>query len=107
MKKFLSINLAALIVAAAGVTAYWYFSPYLALRNIAAAVEAQDADAFNEIVDYPRLRESLKGQFSAQMAQRFGDTSRPSSGALFAMLGMAFVNQQIDGLVRPEMVMHM
>ncbi len=107
MKKFFLNFAAALIVALAGVGAYWYYSPYLALRDVAAAVKARDADAFNDKVDYPRVRESLKGQFSAQMAKKIGDPTANPLSALGTMLGMAVVNQMVDGLVRPEMVMQM
>lgn len=103
MKKFLS----ACVLVLAAVGAYWYFSPYLVLRDMAAAAKAKDADAFNEKVDYPRVRESLKGQFSAQMAKKIGEPSSNPFSALGTMIGMAVVGPMVDALVRPEMVMQM
>ena len=103
MKKLLS----ACVVVLAAVGAYWYFSPYLVLRDMAAAAKAKDADAFNEKVDYPRVRESLKGQFSAQMAKKIGDPASNPLSALGSMIGMAVVGPMVDALVRPEMVMQM
>jgi len=99
----------ALLIAATG--AYWYWSPYLAMNSMQSATEKQDTDAFNQYVDYPKLRESLKGQFSAMMTRELG--TRPASGsdmenagaALGTMLGLAFADRFIDAMVRPEVVM--
>ncbi|MEY4651760.1 MAG: hypothetical protein RI884_341 [Pseudomonadota bacterium] len=107
MKKLLSIGVFALMTACAGVAAYWYFSPYLTLYGVATAVKAKDAAALNQVIDYPRVRESLKGQFSAQMAKKMGDPSANPLSALGSMIGMAVVNPIVDALVRPEMVMQM
>lgn len=105
----LAIAAGALLIAVTG--AYWYWSPYLAMNSMRSAAEKQDADAFNQYVDYPKLRESLKGQFSAMMTNELG--KRPSSGgdmesagaALGTMLGLAFADRFIDAMVRPEVVM--
>ena len=107
MKKLLSIAVLSLMTACAGVAAYWYFSPYLTLYNVAMAVKAKDAVALNQTIDYPRVRESLKGQFSAQMAKKIGDPSANPFSALGNRIGMAMVNPIVDALVRPEMVMQM
>lgn len=103
MKSKVILVAAALAVAAVG--GYWYYSPHLAMKSMYAAAQKQDADAFNERVDFPKLRESLKGQMSAIMAEKVG--SAPGSGgeALGAMLGMSMVNQFVDAFVRPEVVM--
>lgn len=94
-------------VAVAGIGAYWHYSPYLAMRSMRAAAEAKDADAFNERVDYPKLRESLKGQMAAVLTDRIGSkgASQNSMEAAGTALALAFVNPLIDALVRPEMVM--
>lgn len=96
--------LAAIVVAVTSVGGYWYYSPYLALKNMREAAQSKDAEAFNAHVDYPKVRESLKGQFSAIMADTMG-ASEPGAAAFGAMLGMALVNQMVEVLVRPEMVM--
>ena len=107
MKNRLSLTFAALLLVLAGVGAYWYLSPYVALQSMAAAAKAKDADKFNANVDYPRLRDSLKGQLSAQVAKTVGAQSANPFSALGAMLGMAMVNQMVDAFVRPERVMQM
>lgn len=98
---------AAFILAVVAIAAYWYWSPFIAIKQMQSAAEAKDADAFNERVDYPKLRESFKGQFSAMMVKQMGSSGSAGSGfeALGSMLGMALVNQMIDTMVRPETVM--
>lgn len=84
---------------------YWYYSPYLALSNIRDAAQSKDANAFNELVDYPKVRESLKGQIAAVMAKEAA-SSHDGLAVFGNMLGMALVNPMVDALVRPESVMH-
>jgi len=93
--------------------AYWYWSPHLALYEMAKAARNKDADTFNDYVDYPKLRESIKGQFSARLAKELGNTPADSSNpfaaagsALGAMLGIAMANTMVDAMVRPETVMY-
>ncbi len=71
------------------------------MRN---AAQSRDADAFSDRVDYPRVRESLKGQLAALMAESLGK-SDGGLPALGTMLGMALVQPMVDALVRPETVM--
>lgn len=99
--------LAAIILAILSVAAYWYWSPFLTIREMQTAAQEKDADTFNNHVDYPRLRESVKGQLSALMAEEMA--SRKGSDnpfeALGNMLGMAMVDKLVDAMVRPEVVM--
>jgi hypothetical protein len=95
------------VLAIAALVAYWYWSPFLALKQMQSAARAQDADAFNRHVDYPRLRDSLKGQMAARMAAEL-DKSRSagrSLGALGSLLGGVMADKLVDMLVRPETVM--
>lgn len=102
---------AAVVVALLTVGGYWYWSPFIAMKSMKSAAEKKDADYFNEHVDYPKLRESLKGQFSALMAEKLGASQQDGSdaekaGAAFgSMLGMAFADKLVDAMVRPESVM--
>jgi len=95
---------ALVLVVAAGVGAYWYYSPYLVMQATQDAAQARDAEAFNARVDYPRVRESFKGQMGALVT---GNLKPGEEGAvaLGAMLGLALVNQMVDAFVRPEVVM--
>lgn len=107
MQSKLKIFVAILLAAALSVGAHWYYSPFLAMDSMVSAAKAKDADKFNEFVDYPSLRESFKGQFSAKMAEVMGKQSSNAFSALGAMLGMTMINQMVDALVRPELVMKM
>jgi hypothetical protein len=97
-KRILSA-LAAVLVA--GVAAYWYWSPYLAVRELRNAALAADAGRFNEHVDFPRVRDSLKSQFAARMHR---DTAGPESN-LGSLLAGVLVDKLIDTAVRPETIM--
>jgi len=99
----------ALVIAGGG--AYWHYSPYWAIKQMHTAAEQKDAQTFNEHVDYPKVRESLKGQLAAmmddKMGHKMGDSGTSASGVenLGAALGLALINPMIDAMVRPKMVM--
>ena len=101
------VALVVLLLIAAALGTYWYASPYLAVRQMQSAARAGDADAFNDHVDYPRLRESLKGQLSALVADKLGRDAGSGNplAALGNMLGLAMVDKMVDAMVRPEVVM--
>lgn len=86
------------------VAAFWYWSPLLALRELQAAAKSMDGPAFNEHVDYPRLRESVKTNL-------MGKAETPAANDPAAMIGQAFgdalIGRLIDGLVQPDVVMRM
>ena len=99
------------VAAVVAIAGYLYLSPYVAVRQLQSAAQKKDADAFNEHVDYPKLRQSLKGQFSAMFADKFGkpadsDNDFAKAGAaLGTMIGMAVANPFVDAMVRPETIM--
>lgn len=102
---------AAAVAAVVAVAGYWYWSPFLVVRQLQSAAQKKDAEAFNEHVDYPKLRESLKGQFSAMFADKLGkpadsDNDFAKAGAALGnMIGMAVVNPFVDAMVQPETIM--
>ncbi|MFC5549505.1 DUF2939 domain-containing protein [Massilia aerilata] len=89
------------ILVAAGVAAYWYWSPWLAMRELRDAAVAADAARFNEHVDFPRVRASLKSQFSARMQRDPAD----AGNNLGSLLAGVLVDKLIDTAVRPETIM--
>ncbi|HEY2254939.1 MAG TPA: DUF2939 domain-containing protein [Variovorax sp.] len=97
-------GLVALLLALA---AYWYWSPFLAVRELQKAAQAGDAVAFNAHVDYPKLRESLKLQLSGLLSQRLGAAPESSNpvAALGGLIGQRLITPMVDALVRPETVM--
>ena len=103
---------AAALVAIVAVAAYWYWTPYAAMWQLKSAAQSGDAAAFNEHVDYPRVRESLKSQFAILLESKLNKPSGGSNnttaglGAAFgAKLGMVLVNRFVDAIVRPETLM--
>lgn len=95
------------LVLALAVGGYWHFSPYLAMQSMKQSAQAKDAETFNSYVDYPKLRESLKGQLAGLMteqARQAKGTGSPFQGA-GAALALAFINPLIDSMVNPEFVM--
>lgn len=99
------------VAAVVAIAGYWYWSPFLTVRQLQSAAQKKDAEAFNEHVDYPKVRESIKSQYSARVAN---EVSKPADadnvfaeiGAAFGnMIGMAMLNPIVDALVRPETIM--
>lgn len=105
-----SKTLASLVVVAAiAIGGLLYASPYLALRSIGKAIDAKDADTVAEYVDFPALRESVKGQLLIKMQtelQKPEMKDNPFAG-LGQMLAASMVNQVVDTLVSPAGVMLM
>ncbi|UXH79075.1 DUF2939 domain-containing protein [Roseateles amylovorans] len=104
----LKVAVAAALIGLAG---YWYWSPFLALHQMREAAKSSDAEAFNEHVDYPRLRESLKRQLAAAIEGRAGQSAQSDSplgksgAALGSMLALAVVDRMVDTFVQPTAVM--
>lgn len=101
---------AAWVVVATVVTffaAYWYWSPFLAIRQMQAAVNTRDVDTFNERVDYLKVRESLKAQLADKLANKLGKADDAGTGLadLGTAIGMSLVNPLVDAMVSPQTVM--
>ena len=78
-------------------------SPYIALYNLSGAVAERDAETVSEYIDFPSLRESLKGQIMAGMASSM-DTPEMKSNPFASMgktLGMALAGPMVDAMVSP------
>lgn len=90
---------AVLIVIASG--ALWYFeSPAWTLKGMKDAAQSHDADALNDYIDYPALRESLKAELMAQMMAE-AQKDKSGFGAFGVTIGSALMRPMIDGLVSP------
>lgn len=91
----LAILLALVLALGAG----WYFgSPWWTLRQMRAAAEAGDAAALSAHVDYPAVRESIKGQ----LKQRFGASrGLPHLGRLGGMLAGGLADAAVEAAVSP------
>jgi hypothetical protein len=97
-----------LVVAASLAAGAWWFSPWWVLHQAKAAAERNDAQALSDVIDYPRLRESLKGEFNSALVGRLrdgasglGEAGR-TGAALGAVLASALVDKLVEVMVRPE-----
>lgn len=86
-----------------------YYGPHWTLYRMRAAVESRDAPAFSSHVDFPALREDVKGQLMIKMAsvmQKDEMKNNPFAG-LGQMLAVGMVNQMVETFVSPAGVMMM
>lgn len=106
MKNKIVVGFAAACIAVAAVL---YASPYIALRNIGKAIERKDVDTVAEYVDFPALRENIKGHLLLKVQEQMQSPQMQNSP--FARLGQVMavgaVNQLTDSLVSPAGVMLM
>lgn len=98
--------IAAVLVLLAALAAWWYFSPYLAMRELQNAAQERDVQTIEQRVDFPRLRESLKAQLGAAMTGSLRSTPDNPFSGLAASVGGAMVSGVVELLVRPEMLMY-
>lgn len=90
--------------------ALWFWSSLLAIHYVQSAAKTDDADAFNDHVDNPHRRESMKGQFSAMLTKTMSSQPEPANGvakagaAVGTTFGFAMVDRFVDAIVRPEVV---
>jgi hypothetical protein len=97
-RKWTAIALLLLLLAAA--LAWYLASPLYTLDRMRAAAEAGDSAALSGYVDFPALREDLKGDLSRKLTEE--SRKQPGGmGALGAALGAAMVGPVVDGFVSP------
>lgn len=108
MKRGMIIGLAAALVA---VLVGWYAaSPYMAVGALEKAARNGDRDKLEELVDFPRVRESLKADFTAGLmnkAQSDAATRDNPFAGLAAILVPALVDRVVDAAVSPEGIVRM
>lgn len=108
MKKKTRIAIAGIAIAAG--IASSYASPYITMYQMRSAMADKDADSFSSHVDFPSLRESLRGQFLTMVQSKLAnspDMKGNSFAGLGMMVAMGFANQLIDTMVTPAGVMTM
>ncbi|MCA3782911.1 MAG: DUF2939 domain-containing protein [Burkholderia sp.] len=108
MKKKTRIAIAGIAIAAG--VASSYASPFITMYQMRSAMTDKDADSFSSHVDFPSLRESLRGQFLTMVQSKLAnspDMKDNSFAGLGTMVAMGFANQLIDTMVTPAGVMTM
>lgn len=92
-------------LAAVALVAWFVAAPWLAAQDLAQAAERGDARALEHRVDFPKLRDSMKGELNARVTDevraRSGSDRLAGLGALF---GPALISGAVDALVTPQAV---
>ncbi|OXI90411.1 hypothetical protein CFB40_08625 [Burkholderia sp. AU31652] len=100
LKPLLIVVLAVAIVTAIG---YAYASPYVALGRLKSAIDARDAQAISEYVDFPSLRISLKQQVTEELMRRIDAVKKNNPFAVIgALIGSALIGPLVDAYATPE-----
>jgi hypothetical protein len=92
-------TLLVLAVLFAGV--WLYFTPYLAMNKLQKAARQGDEDAMAELVDFPALRESVKGNVRSAVSNAVGREHNPI-GVLGGILAGAVAGPVVDAVVTPQ-----
>ncbi|RQU86522.1 DUF2939 domain-containing protein [Burkholderia cenocepacia] len=93
----------ALVVALIAALGYAYASPYVALGRLKSAIDARDAQAINEYVDFPSLRISLKQQVTEELMRRIDAVKKNNPLAVIgALIGSALIGPLVDAYATPE-----
>ncbi|WP_437341299.1 DUF2939 domain-containing protein [Burkholderia pseudomultivorans] len=92
--------MAIVVIAAIG---YAYASPYVALGRLKSAIDARDAQAVSEYVDFPSLRISLKQQVTEELMRRIDAAKKGNPfAAIGALIGSALIGPLVDAYATPE-----
>lgn len=99
----------AVVAVVAGLALSSYASPYWTLHRMKTAIADRDAERFSGYIDFPALRESVKGQMMVMMNGRMagsGMDDNPFAG-LGRMMGAALIGPMVDAAVSPAGVIAM
>lgn len=98
-----SLLIVALVVALVAALGYAYASPYVALGRLKSAIDARDAQAISEYVDFPSLRISLKQQVTEELMRRIDAVKKNNPFAVLgALIGSALIGPLVDAYATPE-----
>jgi len=102
--KFVIIATAALVVLG---VAWLYFSPYLALKAMKKAALEGNAEDLAEYVDFPSVRESIKGAMMGGVMRKMEGQKKKAAGdddpfdALGVVMAEAMIGPMVDAIVSP------
>ncbi|HEX6371991.1 MAG TPA: DUF2939 domain-containing protein [Longimicrobium sp.] len=77
-----------------GAAAWFYFTPFMAVNRLQAAAERGDAEALNEMVDFPALRVSIKSNMQDAVSRGI-----QKDGGVFAAMGAAVTGVIVEPVV--------
>ncbi|CAG9220393.1 DUF2939 domain-containing protein [Burkholderia vietnamiensis] len=103
VRRLKPLLIAMLIVAVLAAIGYAYASPYVALGRLKSAIDARDAQAVSEYVDFPSLRISLKQQVTEELMRRIDAVKKNNPFAVLgALIGSALIGPLVDAYATPE-----
>ncbi|CAM2340097.1 DUF2939 domain-containing protein [Burkholderia vietnamiensis] len=103
VRRLKPLLIAVLIVAVLAAIGYAYASPYVALGRLKSAIDARDAQAVSEYVDFPSLRISLKQQVTEELMRRIDAMKKNNPFAVLgALIGSALIGPLVDAYATPE-----
>ncbi|WP_296167730.1 DUF2939 domain-containing protein [uncultured Brevundimonas sp.] len=88
-----------------GLAGYWAAAPVLTGQAIIRAAERGDGAALERLVDFPALRESMKGELNDLLVAEMRSDPRVvenNLGGLATMLGPMFISGAVDTVVTPQ-----
>jgi len=98
MKKWIALAVIAVLALLGWVAA----GPFMTINAIRAAIQAQDAAAIAEHVDFPAVRSSLKAQVEDYLARRAGpDTQASLMGSIALRLASGASGGVVDAAATP------
>jgi hypothetical protein len=99
MRKFILAAMA-FIAAAAG---WWYLSPYWTLHQMQSAARRGDAKQLSQYIDYPAVREDLKGEIRRAILKRAATAKQnDGSAALGSAFALALIDPLVDAVITPQ-----
>ena len=96
------VPLAAAILLAALLAAWYFLSPFLLLRSLSFAVRNDDRDTIAADVDFPAVRDGLKQQLENYLQTRAAPRKHNVFSNLLLQLAPAIGNQVIDAIITPD-----
>lgn len=96
-------KLGAVVVLLVVIGGWFYYTPYLAVKNMREAAERKDSATLSRYINFPSVRESLKASVNAKMLSEMGKMQdRNPFAALGAAFAMALVGPIVDAMITPE-----
>lgn len=90
-------------VAAISIVAAFFATPYISVNSMEKAIAEHDSQRLTELVDFPVLKENLKGAITAKFTAEMAKSGKNDIGSnLGFMMASAFISPMIDAMVSPQ-----
>lgn len=95
--------IAAVVAFTLAAVGYIWIGPTLTLNGIIKSANEQDTERLRELVDFPALRENLKGQIDAQVSQHLTEELKDNPfAAVFSGMANLMTDKVVDSLITPD-----